>query len=207
MEYKRAKVIMLPTKYIKKPYRENGFASIGDNDKLFTKTQLKENWQFKYNPQHLYVISDDEIKVGDWFLTDDRNSKSENNGNPIWKLLKCDSITNKWIESNSEKGIGYNPDWSKKIIATTDDLWVKEPILNQLGHFNNYPLPQPSQQFIQKYIEEYNKGNVITDVLVEYETTQYNSSGVPVTWSSENNLEINTVLKVDKNNTITIVKL
>ena len=28
-------------------------------------------------------------------------------------------------------------------------------------------LPQPSIQFIEKYIEEYNKGNVITEVLVE----------------------------------------
>jgi ketol-acid reductoisomerase len=28
-------------------------------------------------------------------------------------------------------------------------------------------LPQPSQQFIEKYIECYNKGKVITDVLVE----------------------------------------
>ena len=29
-------------------------------------------------------------------------------------------------------------------------------------------LPQPSSQFIQKYIEEYNKGNIITEVMVEY---------------------------------------
>ena len=47
---------------------------------------------------------------------------------------------------------------SEKIIATTDISLVKE-----------YNLPQPSQQFIQKYIEEYNRGNIITDVLVEYE--------------------------------------
>ena len=30
-------------------------------------------------------------------------------------------------------------------------------------------MPKPSQQFIEKYIESYNKGDVITDVLVEYE--------------------------------------
>ena len=41
----------------------------------------------------------------------------------------------------------------KKIIATTD---------TSLG------LPQLPQQFIEKYIEEYNKGNVITKVMVEY---------------------------------------
>lgn len=42
----------------------------------------------------------------------------------------------------------------KKIIATTD---------------KSLNLPQPSQSFIEKYIEEYNKGNVITEVMVEYE--------------------------------------
>ena len=42
----------------------------------------------------------------------------------------------------------------KKIIATTD---------------TSLNLPQPSQQFIEEYIEEYNKDNVITNVLVKYE--------------------------------------
>ena len=42
----------------------------------------------------------------------------------------------------------------REVLATTDD---------------SLRLPQPSQQFIQKYIEEYNRGNIITDVLVEYE--------------------------------------
>ena len=40
-----------------------------------------------------------------------------------------------------------------KVISSTDT------ILN---------LPQLPQQFIEKYIEEYNKGNVITEVMVEY---------------------------------------
>ena len=31
-----------------------------------------------------------------------------------------------------------------------------------------YFLPKPSQSFIEKYIEKYNKGEQITDVLVEY---------------------------------------
>lgn len=42
---------------------------------------------------------------------------------------------------------------TKKIIATTD---------TSLG------LPQPSQQFIEKYIEEYNKGNQIEEIFIEY---------------------------------------
>ena len=42
----------------------------------------------------------------------------------------------------------------REVLATTDES------LN---------LPQPSQQFIKKFVEEYNRGNIITDVLVEYE--------------------------------------
>jgi len=36
-------------------------------------------------------------------------------------------------------------------------------------------LPQISQQFIEKYIEEYNKGNTIKDILVECENIEMTS--------------------------------
>ena len=50
------------------------------------------------------------------------------------------------------------PKYHNKIIATTD---------TSLG------LPQLPQQFIYDYIAEYNKGNVITEVTVEYKTEEY----------------------------------
>lgn len=54
---------------------------------------------------------------------------------------------------------GSYTDGCKKIIATTD---------TSLG------LPKPSQQYIEHYVAEYNKGNIITKVLVEYEeATEY----------------------------------
>ena len=59
------------------------------------------------------------------------------------------------ISGNHTDYIAINKNGCKKIIATTDA---------SLG------LPQPSQQFIEKYAKEYNKGNIITDVLVEYHT-------------------------------------
>ena len=59
------------------------------------------------------------------------------------------------ISGNHTDYIAINKNGCKKIIATTD---------------TSLDLPQPSQQFIQKYIEGYNKDNVITDVLVEYQT-------------------------------------
>ena len=86
------------------------------------------------------------------------------------------------ISGNHTDYIAINKNGCKKIIATTDV---------SLG------LPQPSEQFIQKYIEEYNKGNIITDVLVEYEYL-LNDMGVIPYWC----LKIN-----PKDNTITIRKV
>ena len=108
--------------------------------------------EIRYN---IYIISDDEIKEGDW----KHNSK-----------MNC-------IVQHNREGKGL-PDelkiaseWCKKIIATTD---TSLKINSELSNSNSikFQLPQPSQQFIEKYIESYNKGEIITDVLVEYEQTK-----------------------------------
>ena len=92
---------------------------------------------------------------------------------------------------------------SNKIITTTD---------NSLG------LPKPSQQFIEKYIEEYNKGNIITDVLVEYNEISIREcqtcGNITNNWKcncksiSFNIISTYNELKVNpKDNTITIKKV
>jgi len=71
-----------------------------------------------------------------------------------------------------------------------------------------FNLPQPSQSFIEKYVDEYNKGNVITEVMVEYEEGKYNLDelrerhlkGLPHSYDYCN-------LKISKDNTITIRKV
>ena len=103
---------------------------------------------------NLYIISDDEIKLFDWVYNNKENI--------------VEQITSKTqlifvLEENKENQT------FKKIIATTDtSLKIDNPNYD-IGKLAYITLPQPSQQFIEKYIEEYNKGNVITDVLVEYE--------------------------------------
>ena len=60
-------------------------------------------------------------------------------------------------------------------------------------------IPKPSDSFISKYIEEYNKGNIITDLLVEYEEGK--------SYSGNEGLIIKEWLKINpKDNTITIKK-
>lgn len=58
-------------------------------------------------------------------------------------------------------------------------------------------LPEPSPEFISKYITEYNKGNIIEDVLIEYQKYFYHP---------DNNEIGDYQIKVDKNNQITISK-
>ena len=65
----------------------------------------------------------------------------------------------------------------KKIIASTD---------------TSLRLPQPSQQFIEKWIEEYNKCNIINEILVELKSSDLD-------YFYEN-------IKVDSQNQITIRK-
>ena len=154
--FKKGKVVMLST---------NEPSKIG-NLATYQKRSLAKVIKEGINPKdstvqfwNLYIISDDEIKLFDWVYNNKENI--------------VEQITSKTqlifvLEENKENQT------FKKIIATTDSsLEISNNLdYNQLlpnrKDFKFY-LPQPSQQFIQKFVEEYNKGNVITDVLVEYE--------------------------------------
>lgn len=172
-QVKRAKVVMLPTE------QETKYLMVySDVEKIKGKLILNglKNDEYK-EYQHLYIISDDEIKKGDWFY----NSHSKIVGQAAFNFGK--------------------DELAKKIIATTNPL-LKIEIDGNRGDLLpdvsfDINLPQPSQQFIQKYIEEYNKGNVITDVLVEYEYLLNDNTVIPY-W----NLKVN-----PKDNTITIKKV
>ena len=78
----------------------------------------------------------------------------------------------------------------REVLATTDETLYLT--------FNNgktdlkFVLPKPSDSFIFKYIEEYNKGNQITKILVEFVAPTAKD------WNT---------LKVDSDNTITIKKV
>ena len=122
---------------------------------------------------HLYALSNDEIKLFDWVYNNKENIVEQINSKTQLIFV---------LEENKENQT------FKKIIATTDKT---------LSQTSRTEIPQPSQQFIQKFVEEYNKGNVITDVLVEYEYLLDDNGVIPY-W----NLKVN-----PKDNTITIKKV
>ncbi len=102
--------------------------------------------------QHLHITSDEEIKEGDWIY----NPYSK------YKIYKANDF-NKDHKGN-EFISGYTKKDCKKIIATTDILGI-----SPFGGQDILEVPQIPQSFIDTFIEEYNKGNVIDKVLVEYE--------------------------------------
>ena len=142
-QFKIAKILMLATN---KPSKIGNLAT-------YQKRSLAKVIKEGVNPKNstvqfwnLYIISDDEIKKEDY--------------------IYC-TITNA-IEIAKYNHDYLIRDW-KKVIATTDtSLKIDNPNYD-IGKLAYITLPQPSQQFIQKFVEEYNRGNIITDVLVEYE--------------------------------------
>ena len=177
--FKKAKVVMLPTN--EKVINTKEYQLLLLNSLFWTsKIEIErytEGWFFlnnssKHNScaitipnveifkhQHLYIISDDKIKLFDCVYNNKKNIVEQINSKTQLIFV---------LEENKENQT------FKKIIATTDkSLEISNNLdYNQLlpnrKDFRFY-LPQPSEQFIEKYVEEYNKGNIITDVLVEYE--------------------------------------
>lgn len=135
--FKRTRVVMLPTE------KSNLF--IINKEKLsYSTIGGKVHKSDIYQPQHLYIISDDKLKDGDWCY--DTHPKAE---------MKI----NQW--QNSYNKIESLITHCQKIIATTDKSLDFAP-------FGGQPiliLPEPSQGFIKKYCE---KGG-IDEVMVEYD--------------------------------------
>ena len=140
-------IIMLPTNVSKRYKCTEGlivkciksWTPIGESPKEVNKLSISKNWSRGVLD---YYESQHLFILSDEEIT--HNDWVLLPNNEIHKMSPTDMIH--YLASQSKA--------TKKIIATTD---------TSLG------LPQPSQRFIEKYIEEYNKGNVISEVDVEYE--------------------------------------
>ena len=137
----KRQVVMLPTK------KADGVLYLDD-------TQSGKLFISKAGNRHLYILSDEEINEGNW---------CEDNG-VIYQIKDKNHLLTVLNFGNAKKIIATtDKSLSPRIHKgeTVDESYPKE--------FRNSILPQPSQSFIQKYVEEYNKGNIITEVMVEYE--------------------------------------
>jgi len=156
---KTVKVVMLPTE--KAPDKDDIILiDFKDNTNpllAYASEHAKDisiETQGNINHQHLYLISDDEIKEGDWVIE---------NSNIIVKVVSLFE-DNCLVKNNT----AYNTNLKlcKKIVATTD---------NSINV--NYPIAEIPESFIQAYIESYNNGKPITEVDLEYKLDNYNLKG------------------------------
>lgn len=193
--FKKCKVLLLPT---------NEKASLIYGNSLLNKLSYGELSPSHCSHYHLYIISDDKIEEGEFGI----NLYSTS----IFQVVevKQDGYNVKWITGGN---IGNDIQFDslalpKKIIATTDTSLTtcqcRKVGYHKLSCKQTYNLPEPSQSFIQKFIEEYNKGNVITDVMVEYETKVV---GYEVGFTGDIDISAKVVKINSKDNTITIKKL
>lgn len=162
---KKCKLVMLPS-------NQKAPIILGENLLVNIPGQLRGTGY------HLYFLSDNEIKEGDWIYNKEREPS----------ILQC-------------IGKGSLRNW-KKIIATTDES-LKIEIFG-LGETAMCSLPQPSQSFLEIFVKEYNKGMVIKEVMIEYYVITLNEdwSQKPVVITNEYKLKINS-----KDNTITIKRV
>lgn len=139
--------------------------------------------------QHLHILSDDQIKDGDWFYDPIVNQVLLTDKTYVALINAAPHLLHKKVIATTDSSLEIRP---SRTIKRRDNLVI------------HYPLPRPSDAFIQKYIEEYNRENIIEEVLVEYETDY---SSIP---ENENEIigswrhYVDMKLKVTPDNTITI---
>lgn len=179
---RNCQIVMLPSDdkvnyhqlCLDKNHRPNRLILMYSEEYSYAKVQ-----EHNQEPQNLYILSNDEIKVDDWVLV--QCSEIE-----VTHIRKVTGYYNEQFLFDNNNQIYM--DYCTKIIATTDKT---------LG------LPQIPKEFIEAYILSYNMGsmNTITEIMVEYE--DFISSN-PI-WNSKNPLS-NVIVRprVDINNCIII---
>lgn len=122
MKYEKSKVVMLPTE------KASELTIFKSKYGLFRGSLIDikdfNRGDKSFQPQHLYFLSDEEIKEGDWVLV------------------------GKTVMQASEP---YRLEEVKKIIATTDSSLTVDYYDAAYNELNKQSLPRPSNEFLKKY--------------------------------------------------------
>lgn len=159
---KECEVVMLPTEdivpvgdyFINFPPHDWGRLEYLKCERLTSMNHMWNGDGIKTNQQHLYILSNEEIKEGDWCIVNQVNDIGDN---PIYELGKLSKIGKRGIHYFNELSICFGEhelDRVRKVIATTDESLM-----------NTSPYPRPSNEFLKKFCEV----GGINDILVEYE--------------------------------------
>jgi len=146
------------------PTEKASLICLNTNEQLYLSKEMNmadDNNEY----QHLYIISDDEIKEGDWVI---------HYVNQAPKLVE-----------NKMQAVLYTESLEKKIVATTDKslnecLICKNTSSSDFNDHDHINMPQIPESFIQAYIKAYNEGKPITEVDLEMEI-DYVANATPPT--------------------------
>lgn len=158
---KKCDIIMLPTDKVSK-------ILIEDRVLKFNPSGIEVGGNVKY--QHIYILSDEDIKEGDWVMFYNSPSKVLEVNNTHAKIETKSKINELDLESikrmvgNTTLKVGDDTKMTHsfsikqlpKIIASTDTLLQRKEIIDrdEIGNiYNNTYLPRPSNEFLQKYCE------------------------------------------------------
>jgi len=147
-------------------------------------------------PQHLYILSDEEIKESDWILW-----KKNDKEILLRQVFKYKNSNKLFIIAEHNVDIKISKSFMFKIIATTNPELIqctKSPIDRHLDCNGTGSI---SEDFIEAYIKSYNESNVIKEVMVEYENDRPNDFD---DGNGFTDFKYNQVLKLRPDNTIII---
>ena len=183
--WKPGKVVMLPTNQKATIVLNPTTNKIQYND-TFRDAKYYTNAGFKVFD--IYIVSDEKPVKGDW-VYDTRDRIVTNN-------ILAFTLFSKKIIATTDTNIG-NEHCPGRFIPELPNEQVCKTFCPQCLS------PRISQSFVDKYISEYNKGNVITDVMVEYEEAGTNEDqlGIPIDYDKVKEI---TKLHINSDNTINI---
>lgn len=182
--YQECDVVMLATKQT-----SNGRHIVfNEQNKLCIRDVWSTDSQFTLSIQHLYILSNEEIKEGDWYF--DSNYKL---------ILQATNVSTNILNKEYKKVIATT-DSSLRLKCGCSGMQDKVKCNWMCQTHRDFELPQPSESFIKKFIQSYNEGNVITKALVQFEKCYAQQQ------NSEIDLEYYRI-KADGANQITTIKL
>lgn len=126
--------------------------------------EFRRYLQMGYKPQHLYFTTDEEIKEGDWYLS---------NQAPRFCVEVRKGHKYPYGHRNKKGEMIYDfHTWKTKIVATTNpELWLADRVVNGRAISEYLHTPKIDTPFIEAYIKAYNEGNPIKEVLLEIATS------------------------------------
>ena len=165
--YKQHQVVLVATNQSK--------LFIFKNNQLYWDSIGERTTQLNQSPQHIYLLSEEKIEVGDWYYcSDDSFGGLGQHTNQSHRCSNC-----------------------KKIIASTDKSLSIDIIptgfksgVGALSHKQTKPLLQIPQSFIKYFITEFNKGHIIDKVNVEYINLEPNEQELILSINQSNEINI-----------------